>query len=155
MLKQCRQYHDEREMALALALKEVAAELRLIDAVDLVAFIRTGQFGNVRSLVNASTEMYFKPGTMSFADSGDVSLNWTGEPSVVLNMQFHHRRVDVFFRLLLESEQAGVEIEYITFSGKSPDPAEDTRHLIDAIADARFALAVCRHEPAVKSTTRI
>ena len=104
-------------------LKEVAAELRLIEAVDLVAFIRTGQFGNVRSLVNASTEMYFKPGTMSFAESGDVSLNWTGEPSVVLNMEFHHRRVDVFFRLMLESEQAGVEIEYISFNGKSPDPA--------------------------------
>jgi hypothetical protein len=145
MLKQCRQNHDEREMALALALKEVAAELRLIEAVDLVAFIRTGQFGNVRSLVNASTEMYFKPGTMSFADSGDVSLSWTGEPSVVLNMQFHHRRVDVFFRLLLESEQAGVEIEYISFSGGAlPDPAEDTRRLIEAIADARFALAVRR-----------
>jgi len=62
----------------------------------------------------------------------------------VLDMQFHHGRVDVFFRLLLESEQAGVEIEYITFSGKSPDPAEDTRHLIDAIADARFALAATR-----------
>jgi hypothetical protein len=144
MMKQCRQYHDERERALAFALKEVAAELRLIEAVDFVAFIRTEQFGNVRSLVNASTEMYFKPGTMSFADSGDVSLNWTGEPSVVLNMQFHHRRVDVFFRLLLESEQAGVEIEYISFSGKSPDPADDTRQLVDAIADARFAPAVPR-----------
>jgi hypothetical protein len=142
MLKQCRQNHDEREMALALALKEVAAELRLLEAVDLVAFIRTGQFGNVRSLVNCSTEMYFKPGTMSFADSGDVSLNWTGEPSVVLNMQFHHRRVEVFFRLLLESEQAGVEIEYISFSGNSPDPAVDTRRLVDAIADARFAPAI-------------
>ena len=144
MLKQCRQYHDEREMALALALKEVADELRLIDALDLVAFIRTGQFGNVRSLVNASTEMYFKPGTMSFADSGDVTLNWTGEPAVVLNMQFRHGMVDVFFRLLLESEQAGVEIEYMSFSGESPDPAEDTRHLIDAIADARFALAASK-----------
>lgn len=144
MLKQCRQYHDEREMALARALKEVAAELRLIDAVDLVAFIRTEQFGNVRSLVNASTEMYFKPGTMSFADSGDVSLNWTGEPSVVLNMQFHHRRVDVFFRLLLESEQAGVEIEYFTINGKSADAADETQHLIDAITDARFAMPVAR-----------
>ena len=149
MLKQCRQYHDECEMALAHALKEVAAELRLIDAVDLVAFIRTEQFGNVRSLVNASTEMYFKPGTMSFADSGDVSLKWTGEPSIVLNMQFHHRRVDVFFRLLLESEQAGVEIEYISLSGRSPDPAENTKRLIEAIADARFALAT----PGPRATT--
>lgn len=144
MLKQCRQYNDEREVALALALKEVAAELRLIDAVDLVAFIRTEQFGNLRSLVNASTEMYFKPGTMSFAESGDVSLNWTGEPSVVLNMQFHHGRVDVFFRLLLESHQAGVEIEYIAFNGKAADPADGTQRLIDAIADARFAMPAAK-----------
>lgn len=141
MLKQCRQEQAEREMALAVGLKEVAAELRLVDAADLVAYIRMGQLGNVRSLVNASTEMYFKPGTVAFAESADVTLNWTGEPSIMLHMEFRNRRVEVFFRLLLESEQAGVEIEYISFSGRSPDPRENTERLVEAIADARFAPA--------------
>jgi hypothetical protein len=148
MLKQCRQDQAECEMVLALGLKEVAAELRLVDAADLVAFIRTGQFGNVRSLVNASTEMYFKPGTVSFAESGDVSLSWAGEPSIMLNMEFRHVRVNVFFRLLLESEQAGVEIEYISFGCQSADPRENARRLIDAIAEARFTPVASMPDPA-------
>jgi hypothetical protein len=148
MLKQCQQDQAECEMVLALGLKEVAAELRLVDAADLVAFIRTGQFGNVRSLVNASTEMYFKPGAVSFAESGDVSLSWTGEPSIMLNMEFRHVRVNVFFRLLLESEQAGVEIEYISFGGQSADPRENARRLIDAIAEARFTPVASMPDPA-------
>jgi hypothetical protein len=138
MLRQFRQDHAEHERALAQGLKEVAAELRLIDAADLVAFIRTGQFGNVRSLVNASTEMYFKPGTMSFSHSGNVSLGWSGEPSIALDMEFRHPAVDVFFRLVLEAQQAGVEIEHISFNRETGEPYNKTQQLVEAIAQARF-----------------
>ncbi|WP_088345896.1 MULTISPECIES: hypothetical protein [Rhodomicrobium] len=139
MLKQCRDDHAEHEMALAAGLAEVAAELRLIDAADLIAFIRTRQFGNLRSLVNASIEMYFKPGTVSFGQSGEARLGWSGEPSIMLDMEFHHRAVDIFFRLVLEARQAGVEIEYISFGTKSfADPREPLRRLSEALADARF-----------------
>lgn len=145
MLKQCYEFAAEREMVLAEGLKEVAAELRLIDAADLVAYIRTGQFANVRSLVNSSTEMYFKPGTVSFGLSGIVDLNWGREPSIVLDMEFRHRMVNVFFKLLLENQQAGVEIEYISFDNTAQDPREDTRQLIDAIADARIPMIGAAH----------
>jgi hypothetical protein len=141
MLKQCCEDQAEHEKVLAAGLKEVAAELRLVEAADLVAFIRTGRFGNVRSLVDAATEMYFKPGTVFFGQSGNVNLSWGGEPSIVLNMEFHHRRVDVYFRLMLEARQAGVEIEYISFGSQPCDRRDTTRKLIDAIADARFAPA--------------
>jgi len=139
MLKPLREDQAEHEKVLARGLKEVAAELRLVDAADLVAFIRTGRFGNVRSLVNASTEMYFKPGMMSFRQSGDVTVCWNGEPSIVLNMEFRHPAVDVFFQLVLEARQAGVEIEYISFNRQSDEPAEHTRLLAEAIANARFS----------------
>jgi len=139
MLKQCLEDRSEHERILARGLKEVAAELRLVDAADLIAYIRTGRFGNVRSLVNASTEMYFKPGTMSFRQSGDVTACWNGEPSIILNMEFRHPSVDVFFQLVLESEEAGVEIEYISFNHQSTDALEKARQLSDAIANARFA----------------
>ncbi|HEY7646363.1 MAG TPA: hypothetical protein VH858_15070 [Hyphomicrobiales bacterium] len=147
MLKQCREDQAEHEMALAAGLKEVAAELRLLEAADLVAFIRTGRFGNVQSLVDAATEMYFKPGTVCFGQSGSVNLSWSGEPSVVLNMEFHHRRVDVYFRLTLEAEEAGVEIEYISFGNQPTDRLDTTRRLIAAIADARFAPAAAHALP--------
>ncbi len=139
MLKHLRQDHANHERILAHGLKEVAAELRLIDAADLVAYIRTGQFGNVRSLVNASTEMYFKPGTMAFRHSGHVQLCWTGEPSIALDMEFRHPSVDVFFQLVLEARQAGVEIEYISFAGETERPDNEARRLMDAISQARFA----------------
>jgi hypothetical protein len=138
MQKQGKDYTYEREKALAEGIKEVASELRLIDAADFVAFIRTEQFANIANLVSSSTELYFKPETISFGLSGDVNLQWGGTPSISLDMEFHHMRVNVYFRLLLEALHAGVEIDYITFDEGSADPDENTRRLIRAIADARL-----------------
>jgi hypothetical protein len=131
----------ERERVLADGLKEVAAELRLIDPADLVAFIRTERHGNLSALVNSATEMYFKPGIITFGRAGRVDLRWDGNPSVSLDMEFHHQRIDVFFQLLLESAQAGVDIHYISFGGGVPLGArESAGRLADAIADARIPL---------------
>lgn len=138
MLKQGYDYTLERERALADGLRDVASELRLIDAIDLVTFIRAEQFGNINTLVNSSTELFFKPGTISFGSSGDVDLRWGGAPSVALDMEFHHMRVSVYFRLLLQALHAGIEIDHISFEDGSQDPDENTRRLIDAIADARL-----------------
>lgn len=139
MLKQGSNYTLDRERALADGIKDVASELRLIDAADFIAFIRTEQFANIKSLVTSSTEMYFKPGTISFGLSGDVVLKWGAPPAVVLDMEFHHQQVNVYFRLLLEAVHAGVEIDYISFEQSSNDPDENTQRLIAAIGDARLA----------------
>ncbi len=120
----------------------MASELRLIDAIDLVAFIRTEQFGNIENLVSSSTELFFKPDTIAFGSSGDVDLKWGGAPSICLDMEFRHMRVNVYFRLLLEALHAGVEIDHITFDGGLADPDENTRRLVEAIADARVAAGV-------------
>jgi hypothetical protein len=141
MLRQGCAYAHEREKVLADGLKEVAAELRLIDPADLVAFIRTERYGNIRTLVNSATEMYFKPGTIAFGPAGHVDLHWNGSPSISLDMAFRHQRVDVFFRLLLESAEAGVDIHYISFGGgTSRDSEQNTGRLALAIADARIPL---------------
>jgi hypothetical protein len=139
MQKQGKDYTQEREKALADGIREVASELRLIDAADFVAFIRTEQFANIANLVNSSSELYFKPDTIKFGHSGDVALQWGGTPSVSLDMEFHHRNVNVYFRLLLEALHAGVEIDYITFDEGSADPDENTHRLVEAIANARLA----------------
>lgn len=138
MLRQSSEYTHEHEKALADGVREIASELRLIEPADLIAFLQTSQFGNLRSLINASTEMYFKPGTMSFGLSGWASVNWDSPPHIVLDMEFHHRKVDVFFRLVLENEEAGVEIDYISFGNKGLPPEEAGQRLMDAIADARI-----------------
>lgn len=138
MQKQGKDYTYEREKALAEGIREVASELRLIDAADFVAFIRTEQFANIGNLVNSSTELYFKPDAIRFGHSGDVSLQWGGNPSVSLDMEFHYMKVNVYFRLMLEALHAGIEIDYITFDEGSADPDENTRRLVEAIASARL-----------------
>lgn len=139
MLRQDCAFAQEREKVLAEGMKEVAAELRLIDVADFVAFIRTERYGNIRTLVNAATEMYFKPGTICFGPAGHVELRWDGAPSISLDMEFRHHEVDVFFRLLLENAQAGIDIHYASFGG-APDSNDNTFRLASAIADARIPL---------------
>jgi hypothetical protein len=139
MQKQGNTYTLEREMALADGLRDVAAELRLIDAADLIAFIRTEQFANIANLVNSSTELYYRRGTLSFGRSGDIDLKWGGVPTVSLDMEFHHMQVSVYFRLRLEALQAGIEIDYINFETGCADPDQNTRALTAAIAAARLA----------------
>lgn len=138
MQKQGRDYAREREKALAEGMREVASELRLIDPADFVAFIRTEQFGNIRALVNSSTEMFFRPGTIHFGLSGEVELAWGSAPRISLDMEFHHQNVDAYFRLVLLSMQAAIEISYVSFEGSSADPDENTGRLVAAIADARL-----------------
>ncbi|MFA5950140.1 MAG: hypothetical protein WC807_07640 [Hyphomicrobium sp.] len=138
MLKQGNDYTRDREKALADGLRDVACELRMIDPADFIAFIRTDQFGNLRNLVNSSTEMFFKPGTISFGLSGEADIRWDCEPQVSLDMEFHHMRVSVYFRLVLQAMHAGVEIDYLQFDGGAVDPDENTRRLVAAIADARL-----------------
>jgi hypothetical protein len=138
MQKQGSDYTLDNEQVLADGLEDVSSELRLIDAMDLVAFLRTGQFGNVESLVNSSTELHFKPGTVRFGLSGEAHLQWGLAPSVSLDMEFRHMRVCVYFRMLLDALQAVVEIDYIDIEGAS-DPRENTQRLVKAIANARIA----------------
>ncbi len=138
MQRQGRSYTEERERALADGIKEVASELRLIDPADFVAFIRTGQFGNIDTLVSSSAELYFKPETLKFGLSGDIDLNWGCTPAVSLDMEFHYMQVNIYFRLLLEALHAGIEIDYIAFDESSDDPDVNTRRLVDAIAAARL-----------------
>lgn len=139
MLRPGHRYTLDREKALADGLREVAAELRLIEATDLVAFLRTEQFGNIANLVNSSTELYFRPGTLAFGSSGDVQLKWGEAPMVALDMEFRNLGVAVYFRLLLEALQAGIDITYISFADGSADPDANTARLVAAIADARLA----------------
>jgi hypothetical protein len=144
MQKQGKDYSREREKALADGMRDVASELRLVDPADFIAFIRTEQFGNIRNLVNSSTEMFYKPGTISFGLSGEVDLPWGCAPCIALDMEFHHLNVSAYFRLELKSLQAGIELTYVSFEGGSEDPDRNTARLIEAIEDARLPQAVRR-----------
>ncbi|WP_244437698.1 hypothetical protein [Hyphomicrobium denitrificans] len=110
----------------------------MIDLPDIVTYLKSGQIGSVGALVQASIELSFKPETLKFGHSGDVYLDWGTEPCVSFDMEFHHQAIHVYFRLLLEAEEAGVEITYISFEGESLGPDQNTNRLHDALGEARL-----------------
>ncbi len=125
-----------REKILGDSIRSVAADLRLIDLPDLVSYLKTGQIASVGTLVQASIELSFKPETLSFGHAGDVYLEWGMLPRVSFDMEFHHQSVHVYFRLMLEAEEAGVEITYISFEGESAGPSHNTTRLQEALGEA-------------------
>jgi hypothetical protein len=127
-----------REKILGDSIRGVATDLRLIDLPDLVSYLKTGQIASVGSLVQSSIELSFKPETLSFGLAGDVFLEWGVLPCVCLDMEFHHKAVHVYFRLMLEAEVAGVEITYISFEGESNGPSTNTSRLHEALGEARI-----------------
>jgi hypothetical protein len=126
----------EIERTLGAGLKDLASELRLIDATDFAAFIRIGHMANLRSLVQSSAELHFKPGTLELAELGEIELGWFKPPLITLPMKFRHGGVRVYFRLRLAALSAAVEVESI--AAESGAEAEDLNlKLREALRDAR------------------
>jgi hypothetical protein len=140
MLKQFVDHLDEREELLASAVKELASELRLIEVGDLVDFIRKRQFGTIAHIVASSAELYYKPGTLLFLNSGETTLDWGRDPGVALDLKFENDGVTVYFRLFLESSSAGIQIDYLFIDDQEPigKSGAGTRRIREAIEDAKF-----------------
>jgi hypothetical protein len=144
LLKQGDEHAFVRAKALAEGIKDAAAELRLIDVADFITYIRSEQFANIEDLVNSSVELFFKEGTLSFGWAADLDVKWGSPPAVRLDMEFHHLSVAVFFNLTLRSWHGNIDIHHISFENSSNDPNENTRRLIEAIADARLPARAAR-----------
>src|SRR5208282_525630 len=127
----------DRERIIANALIDVASELRLTDAAELVAMIRNDHAANIADLVNSSTELFFKSGTLRYALSASVKAPWDGPPVVALDMEFGHAMVSAFFRLTIGHRQAGVEIMDILFDEKGLSERAKAERLAAALASAR------------------
>lgn len=127
-----------QEKLVADSIVDVATELRLADASELMVMIRNNQDANIADLVNSSTELYFKPGVLKYALSAGCSVGWDSSPTIALDMEFRNAPVCVFFRLLLGRSLAGVEVMDVIFDEKGLDQAEKTQRLAEAIAAARL-----------------
>ena len=103
-----------RARTIAEAVRDVAAELRLMDVADLVAFIRFERFGDIQDIVDSSVELFFKHGTLTYGMAADYELGWDGQPIIRLDFEFRHRRVNALFSLCLEAEQAGIDVKSLT-----------------------------------------
>jgi len=100
----------EHERVIADAIVDVATELRLSDPTEFILLVRGEQEANIADLVNSSSELFFKKGSLRYALAADCSLSWGSTPSVMLDMEFRHDRVTAFFRLTLGGARARVEV---------------------------------------------
>ncbi len=123
---------------MADSLRDVAVDLRTIDPVDLVSFIRFGSYGAIEDLIQSSAELFFKHGTLTSAWSACVDLAWDSLPLVTLGLEFRHPVVSVFFDLLLGARGSDVAVRAVLFEEPVADRAGALRLLAGAIADARL-----------------
>ena len=129
---------QERERILAGALIDVASELRLTDVAELINLIRNDESANLADLVNSSTELFYKKGTLRYALSASFKAPWDATPEVALDMEFRHARVSAFFRLTIGRRRAGVEIQDVLFDEEGLDERAKVERLTAAFASARI-----------------
>src|ERR1700732_4448350 len=79
--------------ALGAAFEPVAAELRLVDVGDFIAYIHSEKFANIQDIVNSSVELFFKPGTLSFRWGAEFELEWNSLPVITLGIEVRYRSV--------------------------------------------------------------
>src|ERR1700746_2990391 len=111
----------ERQRIIADALVDFASDLRLPDATELMSMIQNEQAANLADLVNSSTELFFKSGTLRYAPSASFKAPWDATPTVEIDLEFRHAAVCAFFRLKIGQRRAGLEIRDIFFEEKGAD----------------------------------
>ena len=127
-----------REQIIADALIDVASELRLTDAAELMSMIRNDHAANIADLVNSSTELFFKSGTLRYALTASVTAPWDGPPLVALDMEFRYAMVSAFFRLTIGQRLAAVEIMDILFDEEGLNERAKADRLAAALRGARI-----------------
>jgi hypothetical protein len=126
-----------REQIIADALVDVASELRLSDAAELILLIQNDHAANIADLVNSSTELFFKSGTLRYALSARFTAPWDATPVVEIDMEFRHAAVCAFFRLKIGRRRAAVEIIDILYDEQGLDDFAKAERLSAALESAR------------------
>ena len=111
-------------------------EVRAIDIVDLISFIRMEHFPNLEDLINSSTELFFKSEMLVFSWAAAVDLRWEARPTVTLGMEFRHPTVSLFFNLTIGATECAVEVLGGVFEQAWLDPLAHVRR---AFKDARLS----------------
>jgi hypothetical protein len=137
MIAQRSRAEKSNEEIIADGIVDVATELRLVDASELALMIRNDEEANIADVINSSTELHFKKGTLRYALVAGYNVGWESTPTILFDMEFQHRSVSAFFRLMLSRTRAGIEVLDVVFDETNLDRAAMAQRLEDAIADAR------------------
>jgi hypothetical protein len=104
------------EEVLACNIKDVIADFCLTDTDIIRSYVNNQLHGNMNEIVASSAELFFKGHTLSYARSADISTALGNPPCIVLDMEFTHDAVNVFFKLVLAEFSVGVHINRVLLS---------------------------------------
>lgn len=144
----------EAERLICLNIKSFIADLCYVDRAFLIGNILGGDHYAINDIIDSSSEMFFKPGTLRYAFSSRLDARAGRGPAISLDMHFTHRLIHVPFLLCLESSFAGVSL---TGENARIVHSEATLgQLLDAFGDARIhdALESQHNNPAQNPVMR-
>ena len=101
------------EEVLACNIKDVIADFCLADA-EIIRFYASNQLhGNMDEMLTSSAELYFKNETLSYGHVANVCATQDEAGCVVLDMEFMHDIVSVFFQIIFGDRYIGVKIQKV------------------------------------------
>jgi hypothetical protein len=101
------------EEVLACNLKDVIADFCLTDP-EIIRFYADNQLhGNMDEMLTSSAELYFKGKTLSYGHVAHVCSSREEASCIVLDMEFNHDSVTVFFQLIFGNYYIGVKISEV------------------------------------------
>jgi len=136
------------EEVLACNIKDVIADFCLTDADIIRSYVSRQLHGNVDEIVSSSAELFFKGRTLSYAHAANISTDLGYPPCIILDMEFAHDTVSVYFKLILGQGSVGVHINrlYLAEWETSFDPRSFAKIITSARLrplPARFRSSYC------------
>jgi hypothetical protein len=128
----------EMENTVADALAPLAAELRLVDMGDYIAYLRMERFGCIADIVRNAAELYFAPGYVEFNMDGEATADWGAPLEVTLMLVIRGARANAHVALKLCEFHAEVKLGYIDITPEFSAEYDRALALENDIADNRL-----------------
>lgn len=112
------------ESFVARALSRLAAELRLVDIGDYIAYLRMERYSCVADIVHNAADFYFTPGFVEFAMDGETTADWGRSPEVTLRLVINSARGIAHVAMRLCDHHAEVKLDFVDYH-------ESLRHRLD------------------------
>jgi len=128
----------QRQEAIASALADFIEDLKLVDVVDFIAYIRSDRHGNIEELIKTSAELFFKDGSLRYSMAAQAEVEWDTTPKVSLDLEFFNKGVWIYFTVVLATPDNAVNVSYVEVPDAAGDKIKETELLLEALKDARL-----------------
>ena len=128
---------SRRENILYSACSRLAEDLMMIDPFLYAMFFQFGEARVVCEEISDTIDHHFRPGTMTFACTGESQVTWDARPVIAVDLEFVSEGIFALFQLVMSCRGSVVDLKHISFSENISDPDSNTTALKSALDRAR------------------